>query len=274
MSDSADFSQQFLKDAAYADDANLSARQAIYRYQDEPFDFPAWALGHVQWTGHETVVDVGCGNGLYLQRLAHDRKARRLVGLDLSTGMLGSTLRRWPEGVSPPSLVTADAQQLPLADACADVALAMHMLYHVPDIPTAVRELRRVVCPGGTLVAAGNASGTLRELYRLRVDAMSKLAGRAVEGFRWFKRFNLDSGDLLSACFDHVEVHRSDRELHVPVPEPVVAFLDSTSQPPGVLPADVDWSDVVAEMHRAAAERIEAEGSFTVTASMGVFVCR
>jgi len=274
VSGGVDFSQQFLKDAAYADDANLSARQAIYRYQDEPFDFPGWALGHVQWTGDETVVDVGCGNGLYLQRLARDRKARRLVGLDLSTGMLRSTLRRWPEAVLPPALVTADAQQLPLHDASADVALAMHMLYHVPDIPTAVSELRRVVRPGGTLIAAANASGSLRELYRLRVDAMSRLAGRTVEGFRWFKRFNLDSGELLSACFDHVEVYRSDRMLHVPEPEPVVAFLDSTSQPPGVLPPDVDWPDVVAEMHRAAAERIAIEGSFTVTASMGVFVCR
>jgi len=60
----------------------------------------------------------------------------------------------------------------------------------------------------------------------------------------------------------------------VPEPEPVVAFLDSQSIPDCVLPEGLDWSEVVDEMRRGAAERIAAEGFFGVTVRMGVLVCR
>ena len=275
MSGEVGFDQRFLKNEAYADDANLAARQAIYRYEVEQFDFPGWALEQVPWTGGEVVVDVGCGNGLYLKRLARAARARSLCGLDLSTGMLRSVQRRWPADAPVPPLVNADAEGLPFADAAADVVLAMHMLYHVPDIPQAVAELRRVLRPGGTLLAAANAAGGLRELYRLREDALSAVAGRPVEPWRWFARFNLDNGvSMLGVAFDHVEVRRLERELRIPDPEPVVAFLDSRALPSGAVPADVEWEDVVAEMRRRAAARIAEAGCFRVTARMGILVCR
>lgn len=55
-------------------------------------------------------------------------------------------------------LIQADAR-LPLGDGGVDVVLAMHMLYHVPDVPAPVAELRRIVKPGGTLLASTNSGG-------------------------------------------------------------------------------------------------------------------
>jgi SAM-dependent methyltransferase len=269
------FDQRFLKTRAYGDDANLSARQAIYRYQDEPFDFQGWALSFVPWRGDEVVVDVGCGNGHYLRRIAGAGRARLNVGLDLSVGMLTGTLARWPDGTPVPPTMSADAQHLPLGDSVADVVLAMHMLYHVPDIASAIGELRRVVRPGGTLLAAANGRGGLAELYKLRWDAIAAVAGRPVEPWSWFARFNVENGvGLLREAFDQVDVHVSERELHVPEPGPVVAFLDSQSLPADVIPPGIEWNDVVAEMHRRAAEQIDAEGTLRVSTRMGVFVCR
>jgi SAM-dependent methyltransferase len=269
------FDRRFLTGTAYADDANLAARQAIFRYQDSPFDFFGWALEHVPWRGGEVVVDVGCGKGQYLERIAALGEAHLAVGLDLSPGMLVSTRSQSPDDARKPALVNADAERLPLADACADVGLAMHMLYHVPDIPRAVAELRRMLRPGGTLLVAANAPGGLAELYRLRWDAIAAVAGHPVEPWNWFARFNIDNGaDLLRTEFDEVEVHRSERVLLVPEPGPVVAFLDSNSLPADAIPAGVDWPDVVAEMHRRASDRIADEGVFRVTVRMGVLVCR
>ena len=275
MSGDVGFDRAFVKDTAYGDDANLAARQAIYRYQVDPVEFLGWALDHVEWRGDERVVDVGCGRGQYLARLAGDGMAGHVIGMDLSTGMLASVRRRWPDGVAAPALVNGDAERLPVRDGAADVALAMHMLYHVPDVPQAVAELRRVVRPRGTLLVAANAPGGLAELYRLRWDSISAVAGHPVEPWNWFSRFNLDNGvALLRAAFEHVDVHRLERELRVPEPEPVVAFLDSQSLPDGVLPEGLDWSRVVDEMHRRAAARIAKEGVFSVTVRLGVLVCR
>jgi SAM-dependent methyltransferase len=268
------FDRAFVKDTAYGDDANLAARQAIYRYQVDRVEFFGWALGQIEWRGGERVVDVGCGRGQYLARLASDGQVGGLVGLDLSTGMLASVRRRWPDGVAAPALVNADAERLPLRDGAADVALAMHMLYHVPDIPRAIAELRRVVRPGGTLLVSANAAGGLAELHRLRWDSVAAVAGQRVGPWNWSARFNLESGiPLLRAAFEHVDARPLDRELRIPEPEPVVAFLDSQTVPDGVLPEGLDWSKVVAEMHARAAARIAEAGHFGVTVRLGVLVC-
>ena len=269
------FDRAFVKDTAYGDDANLAARQAIYRYQVDRVEFFGWALGQIEWRGDERVVDVGCGRGQYLARLAGEGRVRSLVGMDLSTGMLASVRRLWPDGVARPALVNGDAEHLPIRDRVADVALAMHMLYHVPDIPRAIAELRRVVRPGGHALVAANASGGLAELHRLRWDSIAAVAGQPVQPWNWFSRFNLDNGvPLLEAAFEDVDVRLLTRELQIPEPDPVVAFLDSQTLPEGVLPEGLDWSAVVDEMRRRATVRIAEEGFFGVTVRLGVLVCR
>ncbi|MFE1547878.1 class I SAM-dependent methyltransferase [Streptomyces sp. NPDC058718] len=76
------------------------------------------------------VVDIG--NGKFIQRLRQDRGHLFLLGLDIAPGILGDV---------PGPVAVADATRLPLAAGSIDAALALHMLYHVPDIPQAVREL-------------------------------------------------------------------------------------------------------------------------------------
>ena len=81
------------------------------------------------------VGDVGCGDGRYIDALR--AAGARVVGVDLSVGMLAGVS-------SPPALVAADSQALPLTDASLDAVMMMHMLYHVPDPAMAVAEV--VVC--------------------------------------------------------------------------------------------------------------------------------
>jgi ubiquinone/menaquinone biosynthesis C-methylase UbiE len=66
-----------------------------------------------------------------------------------------------------PALLNADIAALPLRDGAVDVALALHMLYHVPSRETAIRELRRVVAAGGTCIAVTNGSQHTRSLRRM-----------------------------------------------------------------------------------------------------------
>ena len=81
----------------YASDANLAARQAIYRFQS-PRD-PDRGRGRSispSLRGDERVLDVGCGNGLYLGELAQRGASRAGVGMDLSVGMLAAARARSP----------------------------------------------------------------------------------------------------------------------------------------------------------------------------------
>jgi cyclopropane fatty-acyl-phospholipid synthase-like methyltransferase len=79
--------QRRLRTQAYANSDNLQARANIYRYQQPQIDLTGWALEQVSWRGDERVLDVGCGPGQYLRRLAQ-RPGLQLIAIDLSRGML------------------------------------------------------------------------------------------------------------------------------------------------------------------------------------------
>src|SRR5205823_9076585 len=63
--------------------------------------------------------------------------------------------------------IVGDVQDLPFRDGIFDCALAAWMLYHVPDLNRALRELRRVLQPEGRLVAVTNSERTMPELWSL-----------------------------------------------------------------------------------------------------------
>ena len=93
------------------------------------------------------VLDVGGGPGRMAAPLSH----RHQVTLcDLSQDMLRLARQRGDGDVG--RLLAADARQLPFASGVFDVALCIDVLPHLPDAGPALRELRRVLAPGGTLI--------------------------------------------------------------------------------------------------------------------------
>lgn len=88
------------------------------------------------------VLDVGCGTG---RRCA----CLNAIGLDASPAMLGVAARK--PGLRG-RLAVADATSLPIADACCAAAICALTLGHVRDRNTALRELARILQPGGTLL--------------------------------------------------------------------------------------------------------------------------
>lgn len=270
--------RRFLTTAAYGSGANLAARQDIYRYQQPPVDLIGWALGQVSWSGGERVLDVGCGNGAYLRGLVPLAGPRgRVLGFDLSRGMLADVVELWNPALPRPLLAVADTQALPLPDASCDVALAMHMLYHVPDIGRAARELRRVLRPGGVLLAATNHDEHLRELRDAYHAAVATVGGGPVaEELRFSARFSLENGaEPLQGAFAQVERHDVSSALVIPEAAPVLRYIASAR--PGyqqALPAQVAWDDVMAALERIVTATIAAQGAFRVTTHAGLFACR
>jgi SAM-dependent methyltransferase len=104
------------------------------------------------------VLEIGCGTGLLLDRVA--RFAASARGIDLSGGMLAKAAGR---GLA---VVQASATDLPIADASVDVAYSFKVLAHVPDIASALREMTRVVRPGGWVIAEFYNARSLRRLVK------------------------------------------------------------------------------------------------------------
>ena len=134
---------------------------ALYEHQRPRIDLEAEVLGRLGDVAGRRVADIGCGNGRYVRPLA--TRGAAVVALDLSAGML-----RTVKAIAGVGRVVADAQALPVRARSLDAALAMHMLYHVPDPALALREAARALRPGGRFVAAVGppALGEAGELWR------------------------------------------------------------------------------------------------------------
>jgi SAM-dependent methyltransferase len=98
------------------------------------------------WDG-ATVLDIGCGTGYHLPRLAAD--AARVIGVE-PHGDLVALARRRCAGLPGVEVHTGTAQDLPLPDACVDVAVARWAYFFGPGCEPGLRELSRVMRRGGT----------------------------------------------------------------------------------------------------------------------------
>jgi SAM-dependent methyltransferase len=133
----------------------------------------------------DQVLDVACGTGV-LTREAASRAGPTgaVTGLDLSPEMLAVAARlspglRWQQG---------SAEALPFADQSFDAVVSQFGLMFFPDPVAGLREMRRVLVPGGRLAVAVWGSLADTPAYAAEVELVERLAGR-------------EAGDALRAPF-------------------------------------------------------------------------
>ncbi len=267
--------REHLTTQMYADDEPLEVRIRTHELYTRPeMDFAAWVLDHVPWRGDETVLDIGCGSGLYFEPVGVrlTRGGRMLCG-DLSLGMLRDASAKVAQG--PVSLFNGDAMYLPVPSCSCDVVLANHMLAHVPQIEWAVAEAHRVLRSGGHLVATTNARDSMRGFFDL-IEAASLALGHRVEipDIPVITRFSLENGrPFIEPLFPSVEMHQFQAALVFPAIEPVVAYINSMRHTVSrLLPDGLAWEQVLREVGQQVASVIHQQGEYRVPKTTGVFV--
>ncbi|WP_018682227.1 class I SAM-dependent methyltransferase [Actinokineospora enzanensis] len=104
---------------------------------------------------YEKVMELGSGTGFFLLNLMQGGIGQKGYVTDLSPGMVEVALRNARNlGLDVAGRV-ADAERIPYDDESFDLVVGHAVLHHIPDLPTAFREVRRVLKPGGRFVFAG-----------------------------------------------------------------------------------------------------------------------
>ena len=144
----------------------------------------AWAialLDAAELSPGDRVLDVACGTGV-VTRLAAERVGPdgAVAGLDITPAML-AVARSVPSSGAAIEWHEASAESMPLADGSFDVVLSSLGLQFVPDKTSALREMQRVLAPGGQLAIA--TVGPTPPLFAILEQALARHLNPEAAGF-------------------------------------------------------------------------------------------
>ncbi len=153
----------------------------VYERELVPALFAEWAphiLDAARVATGGRVLDVACGTGVVV-RAALARRCTA-VGVDLNLSMLRVAAELAPAA----RFVQGSASALPFRASAFDAAVMQFALMYVPDRSLAIREMRRLVAPGGGVAAVVWAEIDLNPGYRVLAALFDELAGEHAATFR------------------------------------------------------------------------------------------
>jgi len=133
-----------------------------------------WGLAHISIEKHHTILDVGCGGGRTVSKLAATAAQGKVYGIDHSEESVAASRRanaRWID-IGRVEVRHGSVSQLPFPDGMFDLVTAAETHFWWPNLPADMRETFRVLNPGGKLMViaeiykgANTTAATLAEKY-------------------------------------------------------------------------------------------------------------
>src|SRR6516225_8279697 len=130
-----------------------------------------WGLGHIRIEKHYMILDVGCGGGRTLSKLAEAATQGKVYGIDYSEESVAASKRtnaRWID-MERVEVRHGSVSELPFRDETFDLVTAVETHFWWPNLPTDIREIFRVLKPSGKLIV-------IAEIYKGAHTTVAKLA--------------------------------------------------------------------------------------------------
>lgn len=261
--------QQALLEHQYADSGNLSARANLHeRFSTNKAGWHPWTFDQYEFPARAHLLELGCGPAWTWRHNQHRIPAGWHITLtDFSPGMVAEAHAALQNDARF-AFKQCDAQALPFDDAAFDGVIANHMLYHVPDIAQAVREVHRVLKPGGLFYAATNGERHLQEIHTLGRRFAPGIFEKMRQEFK-ANPFRLEDGaQVIEEMFPQVEKRLYEDALVVTEVEPLVAYMLSMAL------TELKTEDRVTALRELIAEEMSATGAIMITKDSGIFIAR
>jgi SAM-dependent methyltransferase len=157
--------------ATYDEKWSISFDERCIAYARDRF---AAVAGTDGWP-YGTALEIGCGTGFFLLNLKQAGVLDEAHVSDLSPGMVQAAIRNGTALGFDVDGRVADAESIPYDDATFDLVVGHAVLHHIPDVELALREVLRVLKPGGRFVFAGEPT-TWGDWYARRLGHLTWLA--------------------------------------------------------------------------------------------------
>jgi ubiquinone/menaquinone biosynthesis C-methylase UbiE len=136
-------------------------------------DLTNWGLSHVSIEKCDTILDVGCGGGRTVSKLAAIATQGKVCGIDYSPDSVAASRKKNAPAIAAGrvEIQQGTVSQLPFPDGTFDLVTAVETHFFWPNLPADMREVFRVLKPGGSFIV-------IAEVYTGATRMLKKLAER------------------------------------------------------------------------------------------------
>ncbi|APH13961.1 ubiE/COQ5 methyltransferase family protein [Clostridium sporogenes] len=213
------------------------------------------------------ILELGCGDAsLWNKNFNHIPSNWEITLTDFSEGMLKDAKKNLGEKRSRFNFKIVNAESIPLEDESFNVVIANHMLYHVPNINKALKEINRVLKSEGILFASTVGKNHMKEIRE--IISTFDIYSLTSESWEITDSFQLENGvKIISEYFNMVELKRYKDNLKVTDP---IYILDYIFSMPGNNKVNLSSKDLK-KIYDYLEDNIKEKENIYITKDTGYF---
>ena len=250
----------------YQNATNISSRINLHNLysQNKQGWFP-WIFQQCHIRPGLRILELGCGDGtLWTENLSLIPEDISITLSDISSGMLRDARRAIGSSDTRFAFRAFDCKKIPYKDESFDLVIANHVLFYCDDIPAVLKEVCRVLSPGGHFLCSAYGKAHMQEVSQLVEDFDDRIV---LSADKLYERFGRENGrKILDPFFPDAKWHSYEDFLLVQDAEPLISY---------VLSCHGNQNQYILDHYkefRAFATKKTAKG-FRITKDAGVFLC-
>lgn len=250
----------------YQNATNISSRINLHSLysQNRQGWFP-WIFEQCRISPGLRILELGCGDGtLWTNNFSLLPEDISITLSDISSGMLRDARRAIGSSDTRFAFRAFDCRKIPYKDESFDLVIANHVLFYCDDIPSVLKEIRRVLAPGGRFLCSAYGKAHMQEVSQLVQDFDERIV---LSADRLYERFGRENGQsILEPFFPKAHWLSYEDCLLVQDAEPLISY---------VLSCHGNQNQYILDRYkefRAYTARKTAKG-FRITKDAGVFIC-
>ncbi len=238
-------------------------------------DIDAWMLEILPLQPGMHILDIGCGSGKQcFSFYRHLKGQANITGGDVSADLLAQARQEAGKNKLPIDFIELNFnQRFPQPDSTFDLVSCCFAIYYAEDVPFTIREMHRVLKPGGRLFTTGPMPDNKKLFY----DIIREATGKPIPPMPGSSRYGSQFLSTIRSTFSSVDVKVFENPLTFDAVEPFVAYTRASLSEDRKLwntffQTKDDFERIMAQINETAARWLARDGKLVMTKVVGGFI--